>query len=726
MPVIEDILGPAGSIARALADRFEHRPEQLAMADAVVRAMDSRSHLLVEAGTGVGKSFAYLVPAMLRAMHHAQTVVIATNTIALQEQLINKDIPLLREIIENDSAIKALAPSPEIARPLKPVLVKGRGNYISIRRMRLAIERQDRLLPDLPSRRSLHVIHQWSASTRDGSLASLPALERPAVWDRVQSDSGNCMGRRCPNYSQCFYQNARREMEDANLLVCNHALFFSDLALRINDVGFLPSYQHVILDEAHGIEDAASDHFGVSLSEGRVHHLLSLLYHPSTGRGYLPQLALQLGDNAPIDRVVSKVLHADSTARAFFESIRELVRERRISNGRLREPGLIDDILSPVMKDLSLLLKSLKDDIKNEQDKFELNSYAERAADLALAAEVLVHHKNPSSVYWAEVAGMSNDDDAGGGSSSSSGGGASSGGGRFQRVTLACSPIEVGPLLKEHLFSQPLSVVLTSATLATKTLKGDESNEHGEIAFAHTLARLGAEGAKTMQLGSPFDYRSQVELIIDRGRPQPAAAPSRTTADDPAPKFIRSGSSSTYVTALADRVLHHVRETQGGAFVLFTSFATLFAVADRLRRDFTALNLPLLVQGRDGPRTEILERFRDNENSVLFGAASFWQGVDVRGRGLRNVIITKLPFDPPDRPLTEARAEKILARGGDPFNEDSLPRAVIKFKQGFGRLIRSKTDTGRVVCLDDRLITARYAKAFLRSLPQGLEPKIIN
>ncbi|MEL6741239.1 MAG: DEAD/DEAH box helicase, partial [Planctomycetota bacterium] len=264
-----DILGEGGAVARAIGERYEARDEQLRMASSVGEAMDSGGKLLVEAGTGVGKSFAYLVPAMLRAARHGQTVVVATHTIALQEQLVEKDIPALQ------AALADAGVWDEGDAPVRPVLVKGRGNYVSIRRLKLASQRQKTLLPDAASRRSLHQIEDWAYATTDGTLSTLPQLERPGVWDKAQSDSANCMGRRCPHHAECFYQRARKEMEGANILVCNHALFFSDLALRTRGTGFLPVYQHVVLDEAHAVEDVAAEHFGVSLTEGRVQHLLS-------------------------------------------------------------------------------------------------------------------------------------------------------------------------------------------------------------------------------------------------------------------------------------------------------------------------------------------------------------------------------------------------------------------------------------------------------------------
>jgi len=741
---IRHILSESGPIAAALGDRFESRPEQTSMALAIARTMEKKSHLLVEAGTGVGKSFAYLVPAIVRALTKGEVVIIATNTIALQEQLVNKDIPLLRAILDPDDAAKDSREGPdggspntehcvehesrsdsnedadwdsvqnfedpgehgEIAPPrirLKPVLVKGRGNYVSIRRLRLASQRQEKLFNDAAARRSLHAIEDWAYATKDGTLSTLPQLERPGVWDKVQSDSGNCMGRKCPNHQECYYQSARRELEGANLLICNHALFFSDLALRAQEVGFLPKYHHVILDEAHNVEDVAADHFGISLSEGRVQHLLTTLYHPKTGRGYLPQLGLMANDSESVELAFRRVVEAQDACREFFESIlREQARasdaaseggeargfgagQPRPRSGRIRKPGIVENVLTPAMSTLAVRLRSLREEIKNEADKFELNAYAIRASEIATDAAALVDQTMPGCAYWVEVTGG---DDS------------SSDGPRFQRVTLACSPIEVGPMLKERLFAQEHSVTLTSATLATRTVRDDESAESGETAFAHAMARLGAEGAKALQLGSPFDHKSQVKLYIDR-----------SVSSERGPASLRQ---------LGERVLHHVLETDGGAFVLFTSFAALNAVARQIRPALEEHGIAVLVQGSLGSRSLILDQFRGNERSVLFGAASFWQGVDVRGRGLRNVVITKLPFDPPDRPLTEARLERIQATGGDPFREESLPRAVIKFKQGFGRLIRSKTDAGRVVVLDSRILTAGYGKRFLDALPKGI------
>ena len=282
-------------------------------------------------------------------------------------------------------------------------------------------------------------------------------------------------------------------------------------------------------------------------------------------------------------------------------------------------------------------------------------------------------------------------------------------------------------MLKDRLFARECSVVLTSATLAdgVARLRGPLGEEND--GFAHAKARLGAENAASLKLGSPFDHAAQVELYIERSMPRPergGGRPVRNAFNEFDQRGPFDGDPAhparSYDEVMADRILEHLDATGGGAFVLFTSFASLYKVADVLRPELLARDMPLLVQGKDGSRSAILQRFRENDRSVLLGAASFWQGVDVRGRGLRNVIITRLPFEPPDRPLTEARIELINERGGDAFAEDSLPRAIIRFKQGFGRLIRSRTDSGRVVVLDPRIVTTGYGRRFLDALPDGV------
>ncbi|MFM9098097.1 MAG: ATP-dependent DNA helicase [Phycisphaerales bacterium] len=656
---VDVLLADTGAIARRLAG-FEVRPQQLAMAAAVERAFDERQRLFVEAGTGVGKSFAYLIPAIRRVVERGERVVIATNTISLQEQLIEKDIPLLNAVIPEE---------------FTAVLVKGRGNYVSLRRLKLASEREGRLFSHDDDRSDLHRLEDWAYATEDGSLASLPQLPRPEVWDHVQSDAHNCMGRRCPTFDKCFYQAARRRMEHGQVLVTNHALFFADLAMRSRagaSGGVLPPYHHVILDEAHEIEDVASEHFGVRLSESGVRHLLRTLYQTGTGRGFLSAMRGGADADGAIEEAIRAVRTCESAAERQFDALWRWNEVRGEASGRMREPGAVEDHLSAPMLALAAALRMLRDRIDHEPDQFELNAYAARAEAHGTCARDLMAQALGGCVYWVEAGKRRR--------------------GERPNVTLVCAAVDVGPILREHLFAQDKGVVLTSATLAT-----------GQGDFRHAAVRLGCDDPQTLQLGSPFDYGRLVRLIVERAMPEP---------DHP-----------DYEDELSRRVLHHVRATDGGAFVLFTSFRTLDAVAERIAADLVDMGHPLHVQGTGVPRNTLLERFRADERSVLFGVSSFWQGVDVRGDALRNVIITRLPFEVPDRPIVQARHELIESRGGRPFFEDSLPRAVLRFKQGFGRLVRSSTDEGRVVVLDPRIATKRYGRAFLDALPEGVVPE---
>ena len=913
--VLQDIMGPDGAVARRLGQKYEFRPQQMEMASAVEQAINAGEHLLVEAGTGVGKSFAYLLPAIDFAVRTRKRIIISTHTISLQEQLIEKDIPLLQSVYPDE---------------FSAVLVKGRGNYLCLRRLHQAMGRMSSLFEYDRQRDSLSAVVEWANKTTDGSLADLPVLPEGDVWDKVCAENGNCLGKKCDFYSRCFWQAAKRRMQGGRILIVNHALFFSDLALRMAGINYLPKYDAVILDEAHTVEDVAGEHFGLRFGEGGLRYMLRTLHDPRRGKGLL-----STHGSAAMD-AIQDVEELHILADQFFARCIHFQQSFGRSNGRIQQKDWIENDLSPKLRNLSLHLKAMLPALHTEEESTEITAQAEKVGLMGMTLDTLVSQGLEGCVYWMETHGKP-----------------------IPRVTLCGAPISVGEGLKLHLFSKTQSVVMCSATLSTgaaRTSRGtgfqpviqehgqdahvapntsgvsirqdahlphwtreggiyavtfrladalpkpvleawlserkgivEEARRHnrqlsdeemerlnqlhaekvekhldaghgaclmnrpdaaeivqnalkhfsgkrykllawcimpnhvhvvlqpssghtlpdildswksfsatkvnaavqrkGELwqaeyfdhlirdekdlahcvdyawrnaeragladwrwcgrwdetgctfvrpqdaghienpgpearattapldsgtgfqpviqqhgqdarataAFAYIKSRLGIGKCNTLLLGSPFDYEKQATLYIESGLPEPS---------DP-----------LFLGRACEKIIQYLLQTNGGAFVLFTSYSMLKEVVQRLRPQLEQVGLPVLVQGEGPPPRVLLERFRATPNAVLFGTSSFWQGIDVQGDQLRNVIIVKLPFAVPDEPVIEARLDAIKRGGGNPFMEYSVPEAIIRLKQGFGRLIRSKSDMGIVVILDSRVVTKRYGRLFVDALP---------
>ena len=630
-----EVFGPEGLIASAHPE-YEHRPGQIEMARAVMRAFEEKRHLIVEAGTGTGKTLAYLVPAVAAALGGNGRVIVSTGTKNLQEQLMEKDIPFLQSVLP---------------KPFKATYMKGRNNYLCLNR--LARAQSAPVLEGLDEVDYFEEVCAWSRETETGDRAELANLPEPlSFWRHLDARSESCLGQKCPDYDACFITRMRDRAQEADIVVVNHHLFFADLSLRNGTYGsVLPDYTAVILDEAHLIEEVASEYFGAQVSNYQIDDLVR-------------DLGMLAIEDAEVDRELTK-----STARMsqFSEDFWMGFRDGRGEDGRYPIlPGTFarknsdGELEATRLGELFVVFDGALERAATTLDALadkppEIDSLIRRMRQIRFELQFIVTGADKKFVYWLER--------------------------RHRGIFLRASPIDVAGLLQDKLFEEVPTVVLTSATLSSG----------GNFAFIRD--RLGLDTADDLIAESSFDYKSQAILYLPAKMPDPR--------------------DRNWASAAADEVIRILNATEGRAFVLSTSLAGMQYLFENV---WNEVDYPCLVQG-SASKSQLLKRFRETPNAVLFATSSFWQGVDVRGEQLSCVIIDKLPFAVPTDPIVAARQRYIEDSGGSSFYQYSVPQAIIALKQGLGRLIRSTTDRGVLAILDPRLRTKGYGRTFLQSLP---------
>lgn len=633
---------------------LEHRPQQETMARTVADAMRDDTPLLFEAGTGVGKSLAYLLPGIIHAMDQSRQLIVSTHTISLQEQIADKDLPLCRRFFH---AV------PELARyaGFKSTVLVGKAHYLCTTRLGHALNDKHDLFAGAEQQELLRIA-AWSGTTTTGLRHELQPRASDEVWDLVCADSSGCSRNYC-DCTRCFYQRARARADAAQVLIVNHSLLFAlirvgEMKAERNTRGVIRPNDFVVLDEAHTVPDVATDNFGLALTNVGIDRLLRSLFNPKKKKGLLVKL-----DEREAQLAVGDCIDA---AVQFFAFIHDrLLATRPIL--RVRETGFAEPVLDAPLAQLLSRLVRIEEKLPEGRLRSELADRMLRLASARAGLAQFLSVADDSHVYWAEITGR-----------------------KRTGVVLRSAPIDVGPRLREVLFGCNTSVVCTSATLALAGRMEPFSK------------RIGAGDARATLVKSPFDFDRNMRIYVAADIPLPSARDATLARDE-----------------LADYIRFCTGRVRGGSLVLFTSYSDMRAVAQQLEPLFGEAGRPFLMQGADLSRSELARQMRERGNAVLFGTDSFWTGVDVPGDALAQVIITRLPFDPPTHPITEARCDHIRDQGGNPFNELTLPDALMKFRQGIGRLIRSASDRGLVTILDSRVLLKSYGRLFLESLPRA-------
>ena len=654
LPTLRAFFSPDGLLAKSSLN-YEHRPGQIKMAEAVSSALADKRHLIVEAGTGTGKTLAYLVPALRFARENQQRVIVSTGTKNLQEQLYFKDIPFLESLLGEEYG------------PLRVCYMKGRANYVC--KQKLYALRDSPLLSGLEEIEQFHHIRTWEETTETGDGAELDRLpESSSLWSKLDARTEACLGTTCPDWEQCFITTMRRKALESDLIIVNHHLFFADLKIKQEaqgapDAGILPDASAVIFDEAHELEDIASNYFGVALSQTRLDELT---------RDIEATLKAKQSSNSAIESACALLkdrgkMFVGSLPTTDYQPIGRMPFEHRADF--LESSG--DSYLAALNA-----LTRVAGELEQIKGVDETKGLLRRTHDIRDHLRFLLESTDANTVFWIERRASS--------------GVRSLARGPAQPVyttQLQATPIDVSGMLTTSLFDVYPTVVLTSATL---TVAAADSKS---TPFTHITGRLGLQHHRELTVPSHFDYARQALLYLPPNMPDPRE-----------PDFALHA---------AERIRRVLELSRGRAFVLFTSYSAMRHMHDRLCAE---LPFPLLLHGT-APRHVLLQQFRDTPNAVLFGTSSFWQGVDVAGEQLSCVIIDKLPFAVPTDPVVKARMELIEASGGKPFFELTIPAAVITLKQGFGRLIRSLADRGVLMLLDPRIQRQRYGRIFLDSLP---------